>query len=89
MNVEDRLAELEAKLQYMTDRQQVLDCVARNARGCDRHDSELLSSSYHQDGIDEHGAGHIKSRTQVSRMGQCSACRRLAAEHAPHYHAQL
>ena len=59
MSVEDRLAELEAKLQYMTDRQQVLDCVARNARGCDRHDSELLSSSYHQDGIDEHGSGHI------------------------------
>lgn len=58
MNTEDRLAALESTLQYLTDRQDVLDCVARNARGCDRHDSSLLSSSYHLDGIDEHGAAH-------------------------------
>ena len=55
MNAEDRLVAIERKLQELTDRQEILDCVARNARGCDRHDPELLSSSYHENGIDEHG----------------------------------
>ena len=32
-----------------------LDCVARHARGCDRFDGEVLSSAFHEDGIDEHG----------------------------------
>lgn len=60
MNTEERLKELERKIQYLTDRQEILDCVARNARGCDRHDPELLSSSYHPDGIDEHGLANIR-----------------------------
>mgnify|MGYP001563314823 CR=1 FL=1 len=55
----DRLAALEKKIQHLTDRQEILDCIARNARGCDRHDSDVLSSSYHVDGIDEHGLAHI------------------------------
>jgi hypothetical protein len=55
MNSEQRLAEMEHKLQYLLDRQEILDCIARNARGCDRHDSALLSSSYSAQGVDEHG----------------------------------
>ncbi|WCT74432.1 nuclear transport factor 2 family protein [Sphingomonas naphthae] len=51
----DRLAQLERKLQYLMDRSDILDCIARNARGCDRHDSDVLNSSYHADGTDEHG----------------------------------
>ena len=58
-NDNDRLAKLEKKIQYLTDRQEILDCISRNARGCDRHDSEMLSSSYHQDGVDEHGAANV------------------------------
>lgn len=56
---QDRIAELEGKIQYLMDRQAILDCVARNAVGCDRHDSDILSSSYHADGVDEHGTQHI------------------------------
>lgn len=67
MSVEDRLAELEQKIQTLTDRQQILDCVARNSRGCDRHDSELLSSSYHTDGIDEHGTAHTMNGQQYHK----------------------
>ena len=55
----DRIAELERKIQYLTDRQSILDCIARNARGCDRHDPQMLSSAYHADGIDEHGLANI------------------------------
>lgn len=42
-------------VQYLKDRQAILDCIARHARGHDRHDVELLTSTYHEDGIDEHG----------------------------------
>jgi hypothetical protein len=55
MDIERRLAALERELQYLQDRTEILDCIARNARGCDRHDSALLASSYHGDGTDEHG----------------------------------
>lgn len=51
----DRVAQLEARLRYLEDRTAILDCIARHARGCDRHDSEVLASAYHEDGIDEHG----------------------------------
>lgn len=56
---ESRLAQLEKKLQDITDRQEILACVVNNARGCDRHDTDMLSGSYHPDGIDEHGAANV------------------------------
>jgi SnoaL-like domain len=57
-DIEARLATLEGELKelrYLRDRQEILDCVARHARGCDRHDTEVLASAYHADGVDEHG----------------------------------
>jgi hypothetical protein len=51
----DRLEQIERKLRGLLDRQEILDCVARHARGCDRHDSEVLAGAYHSDGVDEHG----------------------------------
>lgn len=42
-------------VQYLKDRSEILDCIANHARGCDRFDEELLSSTYHSDGLDEHG----------------------------------
>lgn len=51
----DELDQLKRDVQYLKDRTAILDCIARNARGCDRHDSDVLSSSYHDDGFDEHG----------------------------------
>jgi hypothetical protein len=56
---EDRIAQLEAKLQYLLDRQDILDCVTRNARGNDRFDVELVTSSYHPDGWHELGHSRI------------------------------
>lgn len=49
------LEELRRDVRYLKDRAAVADCIARHARGCDRHDAELLTSTYHDDGIDEHG----------------------------------
>lgn len=55
MNNEQLLAQLQRDVQYLKDRQAILDCVNNHARGCDRFDEELLSSTYHEDGVDEHG----------------------------------
>lgn len=49
------LEKLERDVRHLMDRQQILDCVARHARGHDRHDVDLLTAAYHENGIDEHG----------------------------------
>ena len=46
---------LREQLDRMLDRQQILDCVIRYARGLDRHDEEILASVFHEDAIDHHG----------------------------------
>lgn len=53
----DGLAE---KIQYLIDRQEILDCIYRYTRGLDRHDDEVLRSVFHPDAIDNHGrfVGH-------------------------------
>ena len=53
---EDELAQLRRDVQHLQDRAAILDVVASHARGCDRHDVELLSGTYHDDGVDVHGA---------------------------------
>jgi ketosteroid isomerase-like protein len=51
----DELAELQRKIDYLMDRQAILDCIASHAHGHDRHDSEVITAAYHDDGFDEHG----------------------------------
>jgi len=55
MSVDEELQQLRRDVQYLKDRQAILDCIARHARGHDRHDVGLLTSAYHEDGVDEHG----------------------------------
>jgi ketosteroid isomerase-like protein len=50
------LDQLRWDVQYLLDRTAIADCVAAHARGCDRHDAELLTSTYLDDGVDVHGA---------------------------------
>jgi hypothetical protein len=59
MSTQIQLEELRTDVQYLKDRAAILDCVAAHARGCDRHDVTLLTSTYHDDGIDEHGKMRI------------------------------
>lgn len=49
------IQQLQRDVQYLRDRLEIQDCIARHARGHDRHDAELITSTYHEDGIDEHG----------------------------------
>jgi SnoaL-like domain len=55
MTTDTRFDELEKNVRYLMDRTEILDCIARHARGCDRHDVDLITSAYHGDGVDEHG----------------------------------
>lgn len=45
-----------AALRRLLDREAVVDCVLRYARGLDRGDEELLRSAYHDDALEDHGA---------------------------------
>jgi SnoaL-like domain len=53
VNSEDRLAALERKIQHLTDRQEILDCIMRLSRAVDRFDADLQASCYHPDGVHE------------------------------------
>jgi hypothetical protein len=75
MSIEERLAALEQQLQEMTDRQAIFDCIKRNSRGNDRFDKELITSTYHDDGI--HELGH----SQIAGSGY--------GDHANHAHGML
>jgi SnoaL-like domain len=49
------LQDLRKKIDYLMDRQAIIDCIASHARGHDRHDSDIITAAYHDDGLDEHG----------------------------------
>ena len=51
----DPLHELRRDVQYLMDRLAILDCVASLSRGTDRHDSDLMTDAFHDDGWDAHG----------------------------------
>ena len=49
------LDSLRRDVAYLMDRTAIVDCIAAHARGCDRHDVDLITAAYHPDGVDEHG----------------------------------
>lgn len=55
MTSEAILEQLQSDVRFLKDRIEILDCVARHARGCDRHDVDLITAAYHEDAVDEHG----------------------------------
>jgi hypothetical protein len=55
MDLEQAIEQIRSTLQHLKDRQDILDCLTREARGRDRHDAEMTSSCYWEDGADEHG----------------------------------
>jgi len=55
MTTDDQIQRLIDDIQYLKDRQAILDVVMRQARAHDRHDAELMNSCFWDDGFDEHG----------------------------------
>ena len=62
---EDELEALRRDVRYLMDRSEILDCVANQSRGHDRHDVELMTSVFAEDGLDEHGRA-IRSARSIS-----------------------
>jgi hypothetical protein len=62
MTTEDRLAVLEAGMARLLDRQAIYDCIARTSRGNDRFDIDLITGSYHEDGVHELGSRKISGQ---------------------------
>ena len=63
-------------MQEVKDRQAIFDCIKRNSRGNDRFDVELITSSYHPDGIHELGQSRYRAAnmasTPITRTAHCS-----------------
>jgi hypothetical protein len=47
-------AELRRRVQELSDRAEIHDCMQRYARGIDRQDRALLRSAYHDGAVDDH-----------------------------------
>ena len=52
---EAELKQLQEDVLFLKDRTAIMDCVNLHARGHDRHDIEMITQAYHEDGVDEHG----------------------------------
>ncbi len=88
MSVEDELDELRQRVSHLEDRVAIVDCIANHARGCDRHDVELLTSTYHDDGVDEHGRDD-QPRTRIRGMGERGTRRHVRIPSAQHHDPHL
>ena len=86
--METELTAMQRDVAYLMDRTAIMDCIARHARGCDRHDVDLITAAYHSDGIDEHG-NVTNLGARIRRLGQSHACGDLPGPHAQHHHSQL
>lgn len=82
MSTESELRELRAELDALrettrglADRQEILDCVMRHARGVDRHDAELTSSCYHPDGVARYGPAIVPGPEQGTWSNEAHAGR--------------
>ena len=47
------------KFARLLARQEILEVLARYARGVDRADGELLRSCYHEGAMEEHGSTYV------------------------------
>ena len=67
------LEELRRDVRYLKDRAEILDCVARHARGCDRHDEDLITGAYFPDATDEHGLARNSGADYAAWANQAHA----------------
>ncbi len=59
MSSDGDIEQLRRDVRYLKDRLAIRDCIMRHARGVDRHDVELMTSSYHDDGVARYGPAVI------------------------------
>jgi ketosteroid isomerase-like protein len=70
MNLEEELKKLNATVQNLKNRQDILDCIQRESRARDRQDAEAIASCWWEDGIDEHGPNVTKAPEYATRANK-------------------
>ena len=55
MSIEAEFEKLKGTVQYLKDRQDILDCIQRESRARDRQDVDMIAGCWWEDGVDEHG----------------------------------
>jgi hypothetical protein len=53
--------EMAAEIRRLRDRQDILDAISAYARGTDRHDAQIVESSFHSDAVDQHGGRQMQA----------------------------
>ena len=62
----DEERQLVADVQYLKDRQAILDVINQQSRGCDRHDTELVAEAFHEGGWTSTGPRSRRARSTGS-----------------------
>ena len=70
MNIDDEFRTLKSTVQYLRDRQDILDCIQRECRARDRQDIEMMNSCWWEDGVDEHGPIVTKAPEYAARSNK-------------------
>jgi ketosteroid isomerase-like protein len=68
MSSDDSIEQLRRDVEYLKDRQAIQDVVHRHSRGFDRHDTELMMSSYHDDAVARFGPRTITAAEYAEFM---------------------
>jgi hypothetical protein len=87
MEMAEEIAQLRATVQALKDRQDILDCIMREARGRDRQDVDIINSCFWEDGADEHGpvitdASHYAERANAGHAAGFSATSHNITNHS-------
>ncbi len=80
-SLEAEVRALRREVERLKDRAEIIDCIARHSRGCDRHDEELITSSYHEDAVDEHGFSIARGPEYASWANSSHASTSLTHTH--------
>jgi hypothetical protein len=75
MDLEEEVRELRKHVQHLKDRQDIHDCIVRESRGRDRHDTAITASCYWPDGADEHGPVPLSASVypEIANIGHAGA----------------
>jgi hypothetical protein len=82
MNLDKPGEQTPAAVQYLMDRQDILDCVMREARGRDRHDVDLIASCYWDNAINERGHAVTPARDYPDAANAAHAAGFAATSHS-------
>ena len=81
--------ELAASVRSLLDRQQILDCLQRYARGVDRVDEDLIRSAFHSDAIDSHGPVNGTVDDFLSYWLPLQAQREVSQHHITNHNVEI